>query len=76
MGQVPFAGSGSGGAFTALCGLASVRVEQHSQPGDRTRIEFPLATHITDPSREIRHHDQFSSQPGKVGDVPQVHHAG
>ena len=61
--------------FEAVCRFAGIRAEEHGQPGDGTFIVLAPAAHIADPRGEGRHSDQFFAQPGKVGDVPDMHNA-
>lgn len=75
MRKVPFGGAWAWGALRMPGWLSCIGIEKHGQPGDGAFIEFPFAAHVTDPGREVRNHDQFFSQPGKVGNVPQMHHA-
>jgi len=72
--DVPFNGARPGGAFDAAGRSSGVGVEEHGQPGDGAFIVFPFAAHVTDPGGEIWHSDQFLSQPGEVGDVPEMHY--
>ena len=68
--QIPFRGTRPGRASRAAGGLSRIGVEKHGQPSDCPFIEFSPATHITDPSREVGHHDQLLSQPGEISDMP------
>ena len=56
--------------------LAGVRIQQHAQPGKGLLVVVPATADIADPGGEIRDQDKFLTQPGKVGDETQAHHAG
>jgi hypothetical protein len=68
-GEIALGCSGPRGAFGAAGWLARVGIEDHGQPGNGAFVEFPFAAHITDPGREVWHHDQFLSQPGEIGNM-------
>ena len=72
--QIALCGTRPRGAFEAARWLSRIRVEEHGQPGNGTLIKLPFAAHITDPGREVGHHDQFLSQPGEICDMAQMHH--
>ena len=55
--------------------LSGIRVEQHGQPGNGAFVKLSFTAHVTDPGGEVGDHDQFLSQPGEIGDVPQMGHA-
>lgn len=55
--QVTFRGTGARGASQLAGGFSRVGTQEHRQPRDGALIEFPLAAHITDPGREVGHHD-------------------
>ena len=73
--QIPFRAARSRDAFGVARGLSRIWVEQHRQPGNGPFVKFPFAAHITDPGRKVGNHNQFLSQPGEIGDMPNVHHA-
>lgn len=75
LGQIPFGCPGPWGALDPSGWLARVGIQEHGQPGNCMFIEFPFATHVTDPGWEIWHHDQFFAKPGKIRDMPKMHHA-
>lgn len=73
--KIPFGGARARGALDEASWLSRVGIEKHGQPCNGTFIEFPFAAHVTNPGGEVRHHDQFFSQPGEISNVPDAHHA-
>src|SRR5512143_1506847 len=67
-------GPPAGQSRFASRGLASVRVQQHGEPGDGLLIILTTAANVAYPGGEIRHGDQLVAEPGEVGDELQVHH--
>ncbi len=72
----PFDGAQFRASFDAAGGLARIGAQEHGQPGDGAFIVFTPAAYVADPGGEVRHGDQFSAEPGEVGDVTEVHDPG
>jgi hypothetical protein len=55
--------------------LTRIWIQERAEPGQRLLVVIPATADIADPSGEVRHEDEFLTQPGKVGNETQAHDA-